>query len=1017
MADLQLIAQPTVDFDRNDVDANFVADEDRIVSGLLERVLLTPEERSDLLRSARNLKSSETPDGIDYLARDLDLDPLDVCALIRLIGTITRIGEPQAVFDVASECLGSSLSDRPLLSATRSGALQEIAQALRFGGEGRGGPLFRATIGRVTNMLRARLICAPTIEAALSATRPIISAGGQVTYALAGSRTWSLGDADANVAEIMAAIEAITAASDPSTLSHRSGIFSRPAIAVRLSDLHPRFEAFPNERVRDAAADRLRTVAASAAANHIMLLIEWEPESRVDALLSVFETVFSVPDLHGWDGVGVTVSAQSKRALPILRWLRRLAFRQAKRLPVRLVEYGSDWRRDIDSATLDRLSNSPVLSTPEHVALSMMACTRLLLSEPYAFYPILATIDPWQLAAARLTSPGVPRDIEHPWSIGEARAVLAAGNRGSHARRRVYAPVGAGREALGDVIASLTRATPGDVPYLVVTRAAQPASDPVALVAARQPEVSVWTGRDPDPQDVPDHGLALGEQSVVEPLFAELAELLEGGFDAPVLAAVPPRMLGSAQTVERFAPQNCEKRIGSAVLLDREMAAEAVAAGADAFDEWRRQDAEIRIRAIENVVWRLGQRRTDALALMIGEGGMTLRDAVAEFRAGVDALRWIADEARGSISRPPEQHARSFLLHRLEPQGRGLFAVILDSAAGLTGMLAQAASALVTGNAVALLPPPQLPLLGAFVGERFHEAGVPVDTLQVLNMEVATARRIVAMPEISGVAFHGPRLMAETFKRDLIAGGRILTPFLADCGGTHLAIVDASADLDQASMALIEALRFRSGQTSASPKLVIVSEHVADQLAKRLVGMAETLTVGDPLDFSTDIGPLIDQEAADLFLAQKIRLGRSGSVLIDPELPLATACGSFGTPAVFEVEQLSGALALAGPAVAILTVPDEASGQHSCTALRELRPRTVSVFAERRKTVDAVAKTSYYGVLNVNSCGDRWSAYAAHSGADDETVCGAAFGTSGWLSQFMRTAAVTSRLDKLITGT
>ena len=68
-----------------------------------------------------------------------------------------------------------------------------------------------------------------------------------------------------------------------------------------------------------------------------------------------------------------------------------------------------------------------------------------------------------------------------------------------------------------------------------------------------------------------------------------------------------------------------------------------------------------------------------------------------------------------------------------------------------------------------------------------------------------------------------------------------------------------------------------------------------------LVGAVEALDIGDPLDYATDIGPVIDEEAMDRLDAHKLRMQKQAAELVDLPLPYACDTGTYVTPAVFEI--------------------------------------------------------------------------------------------------------------------
>ncbi len=213
----------------------------------------------------------------------------------------------------------------------------------------------------------------------------------------------------------MAAIEAVGAAAGPRPPHHDMSL-QRPGLSVKLSALHPRFEPGKEDRLAAELQPRLLTLLKAAEQLGLNVTIDAEEQDRLEPTLDAFGEAFTNPALANWHGLGIAVQAYGKRAVPILRWLRRLAERSGKRIPVRLVK-GAYWDSEIKWAQERGLPDYPVLTRKLYTDVSYLACMRLLLSDPKAFYPQFATHNAHTAAAAyRLLGPGrirVPAPARH----------------------------------------------------------------------------------------------------------------------------------------------------------------------------------------------------------------------------------------------------------------------------------------------------------------------------------------------------------------------------------------------------------------------------------------------------------------------------------------------------------------------------------------------------------------------------------------------------------------------------
>src|SRR5262249_48020394 len=117
---------------------------------------------------------------------------------------------------------------------------------------------------------------------------------------------------------------------------------ARPGISVKLSALHPRYEAVSQRRVLAGLAPRVLELARAAKRHDLNFTADAEEADRLELSLDVITKVLADPTLAGWDGFGLAVQAYQKRAGAVIGWLDDMAHALGRRLMVRLVK-GAYW--------------------------------------------------------------------------------------------------------------------------------------------------------------------------------------------------------------------------------------------------------------------------------------------------------------------------------------------------------------------------------------------------------------------------------------------------------------------------------------------------------------------------------------------------------------------------------------------------------------------------------------------------------------------------------------------------
>jgi RHH-type proline utilization regulon transcriptional repressor/proline dehydrogenase/delta 1-pyrroline-5-carboxylate dehydrogenase len=218
--------------------------------------------------------------------------------------------------------------------------------------------------------------------------------------------------------------------------------------------------------------------------------------------------------------------------------------------------------------------------------------------------------------------------------------------------------------------------------------------------------------------------------------------------------------------------------------------------------------------------------------------------------------------------------------------------------------LGQVTAALMAGNSVVAKPAEQTPLIAAEALHLLHEAGVPTSALHLVPGDGSIGAVLVAHSEVAGVVFTGSAEVARSINRALAAKDGPIVPLIAETGGINAMIVDATALPEQVADDVVTSAFRSAGQRCSALRLLLVQEDVADRMIEMIAGAARELQLGDPRDYSTHVGPVIDAEAKQKLDAHVARMTTQARVhLAGQGVP-----GNYVAPHIFELasaEQLS----------------------------------------------------------------------------------------------------------------
>lgn len=921
---------------RDEISNHHLIDETRLVGGLIERAVYTQDERRRTGELARRLVQSARANeakhsGVDAFMREYGLSTEEGVLLMCIAEALLRIPDAETADAFIAEKISHGAWEKHLghseslfVNASTWGLmltgqivrLKESQASNPMGALKRlvarsGEPVIRQAIKRAVKLLGDQFVLGRTIESAISRARGFEARGYRFSYDMLGEAAQSEADAKRYFERYMHAIEAVGDASGPLSATHHDALLSRPSISVKLSALHPRYLPGKEDRLSRELTPRLLKLMNAARERGLAITVDAEEQERLEPSLHVFEETFCDRSIANWQGMGIAVQAYGKRAIPVLRWLRRLSERTGRRIPVRLVK-GAYWDSEIKWAQEQGLQDYPVLTRKLYTDVSYLAAMRYILSEPKAFYPQFATHNAHTVAAAYVAAGSAPFEFQRLHGMGEALYDEVLGEANLARPCRIYAPVGGHEDLLGYLVRRLlengantsfvNRIADEEAPIAQIVR------DPVERAEAERQEASAIKLL-PRPRDIywPERknsaGLALSQAAVRDPLVTQMVDALQPSFAAgPIINGQVS--IGGLSASLVICPHDTRERIGTIRPATPSQVEEAIASATAAAHRWNTAGGPARARVLEHAADIIERDRARLMAVLVREGGKTLPNALGEVREAVDFLRYYASEAKRLFSEPLSLRGPTGETNELSLTGRGPFACISPFNFPLAIFIGQVAAALAAGNTVIAKPAEQTPISAFLAVQLLHEAGVPADVLHLLPGGATLGAALVKDTRIKGVAFTGSNEAAWAIHKTLAYRHSEIVPFIAETGGLNVMIADSSALPEQVVRDAVRSAFDSAGQRCSAARVLFLQNEIAEKTLNMLAGAVAALDVGDPFDFATDVGPVINEAAQDHLEAHKLRMQREAREIVDVSMPDECRAGTFVTPALYRIDSL-----------------------------------------------------------------------------------------------------------------
>lgn len=961
----------------------YSVDENRWLSKLLPLAKPSDEERAASAEQTRKLVEYVRNDGkaikmVDSLLLEYSLDTQEGILLMSLAEALIRvpdnytadalIRDKMSVADwkkhlkddngmvVNASTWGLMMTGKVVsidTGITAAGFLDRMTKKM-------GEPMIRAAMQKAMRIMGHQFVLGETIEDANKNSKGYRDKGYTYSFDMLGEAAITNHDAEKYFNDYLHAIKATA------NVKVKEGM-PKPSVSIKLSALHPRYEATQEAQVMGLLRQRCMLLIEAAREVDVDLSVDAEEADRLEISLKLFESLYRDPLTAGWDGLGIVVQGYSKRAIAIFAWLASLSTDIGDRIPIRLVK-GAYWDTEIKLAQQRGLSGYPVWTRKEGTDTAYLACARFLLSEHLRglIWPQFATHNAHTLATVMTMSSH--RDFEFQRLHGMGDALYDHILHEYKIPVRIYAPVGAHKDLLPYLVRRLLENGANssfvhqllDKSYPIDKLVVHPYDKLSTNANLHNPDI-------PLPLDIYGNRRAsFGPNIFVDsqwiPFKAAIDEQLQKRWsatpiiDGQVISSYEHN--GEQHKLEHHsvrAPWNHEVIVGEVHYANADLARFAIDAAVAGQAEWQAVPASRRAAILRNIADLFEENYAQLMALCQAEAGKTTQDSIDEIKEAVDFCRFYADEAERLENQEHEFTNLSGKLMRQVYKARGTFVCISPWNFPLAIYTGQIVAALAAGNTVVAKPAEQTSLIAHFGAQLMYQAGVPATALQFVSGAGEVGAALTQADTLAGVIFTGSTQTAQRINQSLNSHAQAngeLPVFIAETGGQNAMIADSTALPEQVVRDAVLSAFGSAGQRCSACRILCVQEEVADELIELLQGAMAELVVGNPTLISTDIGPVIDADAKQGLEAHIERMDKEATANILAQTPMSASSvvsedqATFVLPTAIEVNSI-----------------DVIGGEHFGPILHVLRYKA----RDLDKLIDAINATGFGLTLGIHS--------------------------------------------------
>ncbi|NEU31364.1 aldehyde dehydrogenase [bacterium LRH843] len=312
--------------------------------------------------------------------------------------------------------------------------------------------------------------------------------------------------------------------------------------------------------------------------------------------------------------------------------------------------------------------------------------------------------------------------------------------------------------------------------------------------------------------------------------------------------------------VRNMATMELIDTVPAATIEDAQEALEAAVEGAKV---WAATPTYKRVEIIERFVSALRENQEELATLLSAENGKILAQARGEIGIAATIFSEFAQESKRLFGQTipldiQEGLESDLMITKREPLGVMVGILPFNFPAELFAQ--KAGAALAAGNAIVVKPPEDDPLTIIKMVELLHEAGVPGNVLQVVTGHgEEVGAYLTSSPLVDAISFTGSTATGTSIYE---SGAKNLSRVFLELGANDALVLCEDGDIDSAVDHAIEGRLLANGQVCCANKRLVVHSSVIEEFKTKLIEKLYTKKVGNQLEVGTDVGPLVNVEAA-----------------------------------------------------------------------------------------------------------------------------------------------------------
>jgi len=889
-------------------------DENAVVSDLLsslDNATIDPkriEQQATVFVETIRSRQSDLK-GFNALMQSYDLTSDEGLALMTLAEALLRIPDVETANDLIEDKLSDG--DWSALFENTTGALGSLSgfglslsQKVMDSLIGKMGmPFIRKACVEAMQLMGKTFVLGRDIDEAIKNAQSDLKKGVLYNFDMLGEGARTAKDADYYFDAYANAIRVIGASID----NRGKDVLSRSGISIKLSALYPRYEYAQKDKAVEILTDKLLELCIIAAEYKINVTVDAEECDRLSVSLNIIKNVIENDLLQNWDGFGLAVQAYHKRAYPLIEQMIDWAKINNRKIGIRLVK-GAYWDTEIKHAQIEGHAGYPVFTRKENTDLSYIACARLLLDNRDIIAPMFGTHNA-QTAATIMDMAGNDKKGLMFQRLHGMGGQLFDQIHSMDFPTCVYAPVGTHKYLLAYLVRRLLEngANSSFVNKMYDKNTPVSALTYSAIDAVKENLGNHTHPQIPLPMDIykirpNSKGLDLHADEPLNPVYKAIKNNVETAYHAPCL--INGNDITNGLKLDNLNPSNNHDVVGDVYYASSDDINDAYHTLNDGFKSWNATPVEERATALNKIADLYEDNTYEIMALLIREAGKTIPDAIAEVREAVDFCRYYAVEAQKHF-KEVELEGPTGERNTLTCEGRGIFACISPWNFPFAIFTGQIVAALVAGNAVISKPAEQTPAIAKYAIDLMIRAGIPKNAIALLQGDGEVGANIIDHANLGGIAFTGSTDVAKIIQRQLANRDGAILPLIAETGGLNAMIVDSTALPEQVTDDVLYSAFGSSGQRCSALRILCVQDDVADEIIPMIQGAMEFLTIGDPSNLSTDIGPIIDEEAKSNLVDYGLMLeGTAQNITTAPHDDRLDGYGTYFTPIAAEIDDI-----------------------------------------------------------------------------------------------------------------